>query len=561
VIEVIDRALAEDVGAGDVTSQAVVPADARARGRIEQKQPGAIAGLRVAEAVFRRVDPALRWHARAGEGEWREGGLVAEVAGNARSVLTGERVALNFLARLSGIATLTAQFVRAVEGTGVMILDTRKTTPGLRALEKQAVVAGGGYNHRAGLDDAFLIKENHIRAAGGVAAALRAAEHRAAPAQRVEIEVTSLAELDEALEAGAELILLDNFDLDGLRAAFDAVLTSPAGRSALQYAPTEGNPRLRALVAGRMTARGLPTTAADLLVTTGSQQALTLVATALLDPGDVVAVEEPTYLAALQCFQLAGARVVPVASDEHGIDPEALAGVLERERPRLLYLVPTFANPTGRTLPAERRAAVAALTARSGTWVVEDDPYGELRYRGTPVPPLAAWPAGEDRVLHLGSFSKIAAPGLRLGWLRAPEALRPALTVAKQAADLHTSTVDQAAAAAYLAATDLDAHVRTLCAAYRERRDAMVGALPGVLPPGSTWSDPDGGMFTWVRLPGDVDTADLLRTALRHDVAFVPGASFFAGTPDRATLRMSFTTHTPARIAEGMTRLAGALRA
>jgi len=280
---------------------------------------------------------------------------------------------------------------------------------------------------------------------------------------------------------------------------------------------------------------------------------------ALLDPGAVVAVEEPTYLAALQCFALAGARVVPVASDDDGLDPDALEAVFARERPALLYLVPTFANPTGRTLPAERRAAVVALAARYGVWVVEDDPYGELRYRGTAVPALASVPGAEDRVLHLGSFSKIASPGLRLGWLRAPAALMGPLTVAKQAADLHTSTIDQAAAAEWLATVDLDAHVRGLCAAYRERRDALVGALPSALPAGSTWSDPDGGMFTWVRLPGDVDTAELLRSALAHDVAFVPGAPFFAGAPDRATLRLSFTTHAPEVIAEGVRRLGRAL--
>jgi DNA-binding transcriptional MocR family regulator len=192
--------------------------------------------------------------------------------------------------------------------------------------------------------------------------------------------------------------------------------------------------------------------------------------------------------------------------------------------------------------------------------VVEDDPYGELRYRGAAVPALAAQPGAEDRTLYLGSFSKTASPGMRLGWLRAPAGLVRPLTVAKQAADLHTSTIDQAAAAAYLGAVDLDAHVRRLCAAYSQRRDAMVAALPSTLPAGSTWSDPDGGMFVWARLPGAVDTAELLRTALAHDVAFVPGAPFFAGTPDRATLRLSFTTNTPAQITEGMARLARALR-
>jgi DNA-binding transcriptional MocR family regulator len=211
-------------------------------------------------------------------------------------------------------------------------------------------------------------------------------------------------------------------------------------------------------------------------------------------------------------------------------------------------------------MPVERRAAVAQLAARHGTWVVEDDPYGELRYRGEPVPALAAQPGAEDRVLHLGSFSKIAAPGLRLGWVRTPASLRPALTVAKQAADLHTSTIDQAAAACWLATTDLDAHVGRLRSEYRARRDAMMAAMPDTAPEGSVWSDPDGGMFTWLRLPGPVDSAALLPRALARDVAFVPGAPFHAGRPDPATLRLSFTTHTPAEITEGMRRLAGVLR-
>lgn len=268
----------------------------------------------------------------------------------------------------------------------------------------------------------------------------------------------------------------------------------------------------------------------------------------------------PTWLRC-QCFQLAGARVVPVASDADGLDPAALADVIARHRPALLYLVPTFANPTGRTLTAQRRAAVAELAAQSGLWVVEDDPYGELRYRGQALAPLAAQPAAAERVLHLGSFSKIGAPGLRLGWVRAPAALRPALTVAKQAADLHTSTVDQAAAACYLAVHDLDEHVRGLCAAYRSRRDAMLAALPEATPPGSAWTEPDGGMFTWLRLPGQVDTAQLLPDALRRDVAFVPGAAFFPADPDRATLRLSFTSHPPDEIAEGMRRLGAVLHA
>jgi nicotinate-nucleotide pyrophosphorylase (carboxylating) len=219
--ELIDRALSEDLGSGDVTSLAVVPQDATARARIEQKAPGVIAGLRAAESVFRRVDPALRWHTHVSEGEWREGGLVAEVAGSARSILAGERVALNFLGHLSGVATLTARYVKAVDGTGARILDTRKTTPGMRALEKQAVLAGGGHNHRVGLFDAMLLKENHEALGGGVGEATRRALAAASDGMKVEVECATLDEVDEALEAGAASILLDNMSLEELRAAVE----------------------------------------------------------------------------------------------------------------------------------------------------------------------------------------------------------------------------------------------------------------------------------------------------------------------------------------------------
>lgn len=365
-------------------------------------------------------------------------------------------------------------------------------------------------------------------------------------------DLLALTSRPEVISFAGGLPAAELFDLDGVRAAYDVALRD---RSVLQYAPTEGNPDLRALVCARLTGRGLPTS--DVLITTGSQQALTLVATALLEPGAVVAVEEPTYLAALQCFQLAGARIVPVASDADGLVPESLRSVVAAERPSLLYLVPTFANPTGRTLSASRRAEIAEIAAENSLWVVEDDPYGELRYRGSAVAPLASI---SDRTIYLGSFSKVGAPGMRLGWLRAPADLLRTLVIVKQAADLHTSTVDQAAAAAYLAHNDLDAHIARLCTEYGARCAAMTAALPSAVPDGTTWSDPDGGMFVWLRLSGDVDSAELLTEALRHDVAFVPGAPFFATTPDRSTFRMSFTSTTPEEIREGLARLAKVLR-
>ncbi|MFF8399362.1 PLP-dependent aminotransferase family protein [Streptomyces sp. NPDC016172] len=344
------------------------------------------------------------------------------------------------------------------------------------------------------------------------------------------------------------------FDGRGIAAAYEAVLAEAPAR-ALQYSTTEGEPALRDALAARNTARGLPTDPDGLLVTTGSQQALSLLATALLEPGDTVLVENPCYLAALQAFGFAGARIVAVPGDEHGVDPEALEELVVRERPKLLYTVPAFQNPTGRTLPAGRRAAVAAVAARRGLWIVEDDPYGELRYDGERLPWIAAHPGAEDRTVLLGSFSKVMAPGLRLGWLRAPGELRRACAVAKQAADLHTPTVNQLAAARYLADNDLDAHVARVAGVYRERRDAMLSGLEGALPEGSVWNRPEGGMFLWVRLPEPYDTTALLPQVVRQNVAYVPGAPFYAGTPDRTTLRLCFVTQTPQEIEEGLRRL------
>jgi nicotinate-nucleotide pyrophosphorylase (carboxylating) len=227
--EAVARALAEDVGSGDITTAATVAHDARAKALITQKAPGVVFGLEVAETTFRAVDPELAVERLAPEGEWREGGPVLQVTGRARGILTAERTALNFLQRLSGVATLTARAVAAVEGTGAQVLDTRKTTPGLRALEKAAVAAGGGTNHRAGLYDAVLIKENHATLAGGVGAAVRLAR-AAAPDVPLEVECRTLAEVDEALAAGAPRILLDNMAPEQLREAVDHV----AGRAELE---------------------------------------------------------------------------------------------------------------------------------------------------------------------------------------------------------------------------------------------------------------------------------------------------------------------------------------
>ena len=387
------------------------------------------------------------------------------------------------------------------------------------------------------------------------------------PAERLAGVVSSPVREILALTARAEVISFagglpapELFDVPALREAFAAALADGSAARALQYSTTEGHAPLREALAARMRERGLPTDADEILVTTGSQQALGLAAAALLDPGDVVLVEDPSYLAALQSFALAGARLVPVPGACDGPDLDAVAALVAEHRPKLLYVVPTFQNPTGRTISADGRARLARLAGELGLWLLEDDPYGELRYDGEALPSLGSFPGAEDRTIAVSSLSKVLAPGLRIGWLRAPEELRRALTIAKQAGDLHTSTIDQMAAAHVLAAGGMDAHLARLRTVYRARRDALLGGLGEALPAGSSWNAPDGGMFVWARLPDGHDAAALLRRALAHDVAFVPGAPFFAGAPDHATLRLSFTTHPPDEIAEGLRRLAAAVR-
>ncbi|MBJ7330155.1 MAG: PLP-dependent aminotransferase family protein [Solirubrobacteraceae bacterium] len=353
----------------------------------------------------------------------------------------------------------------------------------------------------------------------------------------------------------------DTFPTDALRDAFAEALSGDGARRALQYSTTEGHPELRARHAARLTTRGLPTAGEQLLVCTGSQQALGLVCDVLLEPGDVVLVEDPTYLAALQRFAMAGARVVGVECDDGGLVPEAVDAAVREHRPKLLYTMPNFQNPSGRTLDASRRAAIARIAGDLGLWILEDDPYGELQYEATIPPPIAALDDAADRTIHISSLSKVLAPGLRLGYARMPNALRAALIVAKQAADLHTSTIDQEAAAGAMARIDLDAHLHAVRALYGERRDALIAGLPGALPEGSTWNRPAGGMFVWARLPEGWDATALLRDAIEQGIAFVPGAPFHPGPdPDPRTLRFSFVTHTPDEIAEGLRRLGVAVR-
>ena len=335
----------------------------------------------------------------------------------------------------------------------------------------------------------------------------------------------------------------DSFPVEAMRLACDKVLRETP-REALQYAASEGFTPLREWVANHLRGQGMTVDADQVLITTGSQQGLDLVAKVLVDAGAPVAVETPTYLGALQAFAPMEPIFASVASDADGPLPEAVAA-LPHDAPgtRFLYVLPNFQNPSGRLMPEARREALIAAAKQARVPLVEDNPYGDLWYDTPPPKPLAArWPEG---VIYLGSFSKVLAPGLRLGYVVAPRALFPKLLQAKQAADLHTPGFNQRIVYEVIRDGFLDTHVPTIRAMYRRQRDAMREALTQHLPEGSEWVAPSGGMFCWVRLPEGCDAVALLPEAVEAGVAFVPGAAFYAHAPDPRTIRLSFVTLTP----------------
>ncbi|MGY4489905.1 aminotransferase-like domain-containing protein [Pseudomonas sp. TE3610] len=350
------------------------------------------------------------------------------------------------------------------------------------------------------------------------------------------------------------------FDQPNLAAAADRALRdSPV--DCLQYAATDGLPALREQLAALMARRGAPVAVDDLMVTTGSQQGLDLLIKVLLSPGERVLVERPTYPAALQAFRLAGLEVHSAATDAQGLDTERLAEQLSKQPRgsiRLLYCVPTFANPTGACLPLQRRTALLKLAAEHDFLIIEDDPYGALRFAGEAVPSLLALSAQVDgaagRVIHLSSLSKVVAPGLRIGWLIAPAAIRQRCVIAKQTVDLCTAPWAQQIAALYLADGALERALPGLAQGYGEKCARMLAGLEG-LKHVLEVSPPQGGMFIWGRCRAGVDATQLLQRAIEQRVMFVPGAAFFADNPDASSLRFSFAAPSLEQIDEGLVRL------
>jgi 2-aminoadipate transaminase len=372
-------------------------------------------------------------------------------------------------------------------------------------------------------------------------------------------EILKVAEQPDVLSFAGGLPAPELFPVAAIAAAHAEVLATQ-GPAALQYSTTEGFGPLREWVVARLARRGVRVTADQVLITNGSQQGIDLSARVLLDPGDTVAVEDPSYLAALQCFAGCEARLLPLPSDDDGMDVEALEQALREHTPRLIYLVPEFHNPKGTTLSLTRRRHLVRLAQERRIPIVEDNPYGELRFRGESPPPLMALDEGQV-VIHLGTFSKTLTPGLRLGWMVGPKELVRAATIVKQATDLHTGTLAQRVAVALLSRFDYDGHLTQLREVYGARCQAMLDALGRHMPAGTTWTKPDGGLFVWAGLPGGLSAEALFREALEQKVAFVPGAPFYAGPPRVEMMRLNYSNRPPELIEEGIARLGRVVRA
>jgi DNA-binding transcriptional MocR family regulator len=358
------------------------------------------------------------------------------------------------------------------------------------------------------------------------------------------------------------------FDVEGIREASALALAKEPG-SSLQYGATEGYNPLREQLALFMASKGVKDISPEgLIVTTGSQQALDLVAKTLLNPGDIAMVEAPTFLATIQCFRLYGPKVLGVPIDAHGVQVDKLEAMILQHKPKLVYIIPTFGNPSGALLTQERRLKILQLAVQYQTIVVEDDPYGDLYFGEAPPPSMLALsdqvPGSRDWLVHCGSLSKVLSPGLRVGWMVAPPALLARATMCKQFSDAHTSTFAQATAAQYLLSGRMPSTLDTVRRVYAERAQAMDKALQRELGDALSYTAPQGGLFFWANLTGAKgavkDGNVFAKSAIEKGVAFVPGAPFFANDPDLSSIRLSFATADLAKIEEGIARLGQALK-
>jgi 2-aminoadipate transaminase len=359
----------------------------------------------------------------------------------------------------------------------------------------------------------------------------------------------------------------DVFPVREFQLACNSVLQEQ-GAQALQYSTTEGHPPLREMIARHTARYAIEVSHDNILITSGSQQALDFLGRLFINRGDRILVESPTYLGALQAWNAYGAEYVSVPIDQHGMLTDELEKAL-RSGVKFIYVLPNFQNPTGSTLSLERRYKLIELADRYGVPIVEDDPYGQLRYDGEHLRPIIALDsdfhkrngfAYSGNVIYLSTFSKLLAPGLRLGWVIAPEEVIRKLVMAKQAADLHTATFNQVVAHEIGKDGFIDQHVKVIRKIYKERRDVMLETMAEFFPAEVSWTHPDGGMFLWGILPGDMDAAEVLKVAIERKVAFVPGASFHANGGGMNTMRINFSFSNPETIREGISRLGRVLK-
>ncbi len=368
-------------------------------------------------------------------------------------------------------------------------------------------------------------------------------------------EILKITQQPEIISFAGGLPASEFFLAHELEAACHHVLSNEA-QKALQYGVTEGYPPLKAYLVDKMRKYGIVAEEDNILITNGSQQALDLVGRIFIDSGDVVLIEAPTYLGALQAWNIYGPRYVTVPLDDEGMRVDQLENILKQEPVKFIYVLPNFHNPAGVTLSLERRKKLVEIAARHKVFVVEDDPYGELRFEGEDLPPLVTL---DGSVLYLSTFSKILSPGMRLGWITAPKEVINKLVQAKQGADLHTSTFVQMVANDICRRDLLHPHVLKLRQIYKERRDTMLASMEKYFPPGVRWTRPQGGLFLWVTLPEHVDTTEFLKVAVEEKVAFVPGPAFYPDGRGRNCMRLSFSNVTPQVIEEGIRRLGQAL--
>lgn len=379
-------------------------------------------------------------------------------------------------------------------------------------------------------------------------------------------ELLKLTEQPDIISFAGGLPAPEVFPVEEFREACNRVLRDH-GPIALQYGTSEGYQPLREMIARHTMRYGIQVTADNIMITSGSQQALDLLGKIFINHGDRIIVESPTYLGALQAWNIYGAEYVTVPSDEYGIQTDSLEAAL-RAGPKFIYVLPNFQNPTGVTIPLERRLKLVELADRYGVPIIEDDPYGQLRFEGNHISPIVVLDEKlhvknghyTGNVIYLSTFSKTLAPGIRLAWVIAPPEVIRKLVMAKQGSDLHTATFNQMVAHEVAKGGFLDKHVHHICQVYHERRDAMLESLEENMPQGVHWTHPQGGLFLWVTIPETMSTVDLFKEAVKEKVAYVPGISFYPDGSGHNTMRLNFSYANPEMINEGIARLAKVIR-